>query len=106
MLSSLSCLDGPMRSREAIWFASHVVDEISWLQLCLPTRAITTVDDPGIWSLLNIRSLRHLTILGPRGCIAPDVLRCLMARTRRETLVTWQYIGLESVGRAYNNDHG
>ena len=40
---------------------------ISELQLCLlDFNAISSVDDPGIWSLLKVRGLAHLTILGPR----------------------------------------
>jgi len=37
---------------------------ISWLKLCLPSRAISSIDDPRLWNLLKIYNLRHLTILG------------------------------------------
>lgn len=60
---------------------------ISWLRLYLPyAQAISSVDDPGVWSLLKIRNLRHLTILGPHGCIASNVRRCLKARTHKKKL--------------------
>ena len=55
-------------------------------------------DDPGIWSLLKIRNLPHLTILGPRGCIAPEVRKHLKARTHTKKLFPWCTVGLEKVG--------
>ena len=55
-------------------------------------------DDPGIWSLLKIRNLPHLTILGPRGCIAPEVRKHLKARTHTRNLFPWRPLGLETVG--------
>jgi hypothetical protein len=59
---------------------------ISELQLCLlDFHAISSVDDPGIWSLLKVRSLAHLTILGPRRCIVPEVRKWLKARTQKKT---------------------
>ncbi|KAH6675914.1 hypothetical protein B0J14DRAFT_587573 [Halenospora varia] len=72
---------------------------ISWLRLCLPcSQAISSVDDPGLWSLLKIRNLRHLTVLGPRGCIASDVRKCLKARTHMKKLFPWRPLGLENAG--------
>ncbi|PVH70237.1 hypothetical protein DL98DRAFT_141914 [Cadophora sp. DSE1049] len=60
---------------------------ISWLRICLPSSpAISSVNDPGIWSLLKIRNLPHLTILGPRGCIALEVRKHLKARTQTKKL--------------------
>lgn len=72
---------------------------ISWLRICLPSSpAISSVDDPGIWSLLKIRNLPHLTILGPRGCIAPEVRKHLKTRTHTKKLFPWRTVGLEKVG--------
>lgn len=72
---------------------------ISWLRLCLPSSpAILSVDDPGLWSLSKIRNLPHLTILGPRGCIAPEVRKCLKARTHMKKLFPWRPLGLENAG--------
>ncbi|KAE8441391.1 hypothetical protein EG329_005018 [Mollisiaceae sp. DMI_Dod_QoI] len=72
---------------------------ISWLRFCLPSSpAISSVDDQGIWSLLKIRNFPRLTILGPRGCIAPEVRKHLKARTRIKKLFPWHPLGLENVG--------
>lgn len=72
---------------------------ISWLRLCLPSSpAISSVDDPGLWSLLKIRNLPHLTILGPHGCIASEVRKCLKARTHMKKLFPWRPLGLENAG--------
>ncbi|KAH6712127.1 hypothetical protein BKA61DRAFT_691780 [Leptodontidium sp. MPI-SDFR-AT-0119] len=72
---------------------------ISWLRICLPSSPlISSVDDPRIWSLLKIRNLPHLTILGPRGCIAPEVRKHLKARTQTKKLFPWRPLGLETVG--------
>ncbi|PVH70300.1 hypothetical protein DL98DRAFT_141250 [Cadophora sp. DSE1049] len=72
---------------------------ISWLRLCIPySHAISSVDDPGIWSLLKIRNLPHLTILDPRGCIAPEVRKHLKVRTQTKKLFPWRPLGLETVG--------
>jgi len=79
---------------------------ISWLQLRLPSRAISSVDDPGLWNLLKIRNLRHLTILGPHGCIASDVRRCLKARTHKKNLFPWRPLGLENVGGDWRDCQG
>lgn len=35
------------------------------------------MDDPRIWSLLKVRGVAHLTMLGPRGCIMPKVSKWL-----------------------------
>lgn len=72
---------------------------ISWLQLCLPySHAISSVDDPGVWSLLKIHKLPHLTILGPYGCIAPQVRKLLKACTRRKKFLSRRPIGVENPG--------
>ncbi|KAL5318084.1 hypothetical protein ACEPPN_015188 [Leptodophora sp. 'Broadleaf-Isolate-01'] len=72
---------------------------ISWLHICLPSPlAISSVDDPGIWSLLKIRNLPHLTIRGPHGCITPEVRKYLKARTHKKKLFPWSPLGLEKVG--------
>ncbi len=72
---------------------------ISWLRLCIPfSRAISSVDDPGLWSLFKLRNLPHLTIRGPHGCIAPEVRKYLMARTHKKKLFPWSSLGLEKVG--------
>ena len=72
---------------------------ISWLRLCLPySQAISSVDDPGVWSLLKIRNLQHLTILGPHGCIASNVRKRLRAQTRKKKLFPWRPLGLENAG--------
>lgn len=79
--------------------ASWHVMQVSWLQLDLPyPDAVSSVDDPGIWSLLKIRGLPHLTISGPRRCIAPTVRAWLKARTRRKKLFPWQPLGVENPG--------
>ncbi|KAF4628350.1 hypothetical protein G7Y89_g9801 [Cudoniella acicularis] len=58
--------------------------QVSWLRLCLPcSGAVSSVDDPGIWSLLKIRGLPHLTISGPHLCVAPKVRVWLKSRTRK-----------------------
>jgi len=72
---------------------------ISWLRVCLPSSAaISSVDDPGLWSLLKIRNLPHLTIRGPHSCIAPEVRKHLKARTHTKKLFPWCTVGLEKVG--------
>ncbi|KAJ8058228.1 hypothetical protein OCU04_012424 [Sclerotinia nivalis] len=72
---------------------------ISWLRLCLPSSpAISSVDDPGLWSLLKIRNLPHLKIRGPHGSIAPEVPKHLKARTHMKKLFPWRPLGLENVG--------
>jgi hypothetical protein len=72
---------------------------VSWLRLHLPHgRAVVSVDDPGIWSLLKIRALARLDILGPRGCIAPDVRAHLKSRTRKKNLFPWRPLGVENPG--------
>ncbi|KFY26165.1 hypothetical protein V491_01433 [Pseudogymnoascus sp. VKM F-3775] len=72
---------------------------ISELQLCLlDFNAISSVDDPGIWSLLKVRGLARLTILGPRRCIAPEVRKWLKARTHRKKLFPWVALGVENPG--------
>lgn len=73
--------------------------QISWLRLCLPcSHAISSVDDPRLWSLLKIRNLHHLTILGPYGCIVSDVHKCPKARTHKKKLFPWRPLGLENAG--------
>jgi len=71
--------------------------KVSWLHLRLPCLdAISSVDDPGIWSLLKIRGLAHLTISGPRRCIVPRVRAWLKARTHKKKLFPWQPLGVEN----------
>ena len=79
---------------------------ISWLRVCLPSSAaISSVDDPGLWSLLKIRNLPHLTIRGPHSCIAPEVRKHLKARTHTKKLFPWRSLGLEKVGgRAWRGE--
>jgi hypothetical protein len=62
------------------------------------TEAITSVDDPGIWSLLKIRGLVHLELVSDRGGISPPVRACLKRRTRRKKLFPWRPVGLENPG--------
>ncbi|CZT10240.1 uncharacterized protein RAG0_14773 [Rhynchosporium agropyri] len=72
---------------------------ISWLRLCIPyPRSISSIDDPGLWSLLKLRNLPHLIIRGPYGCITPEVRKHLKARTRTKKLFPWRPLGLENVG--------
>jgi len=72
---------------------------ISWLRLCIPySHAISSVDDPGLWSLFKLRNLPHLTIRGPHGCITPEVRKHLKARTHMKKLFPWRPLGLENVG--------
>lgn len=72
---------------------------ISEIQLCLlDFNAISSVDDPGIWSLLKVRGLAHLTILGPHRCIVPEVRKWLKARTHRRKLFPWVALGVENPG--------
>ena len=72
---------------------------ISWLRLCIPySHAISSVDDPGLWSLFKLRNLPHLTIRGPHGCITPEVRKHLKARTHTKKLFPWCTVGLEKVG--------
>jgi len=72
---------------------------ISWLRLCIPcSHAISSVDNQGLWSLLKLRNLPHLTIRGPHGCITPEVRKHLKARTRTKKLFPWRPLGLENVG--------
>ncbi|KAH8595108.1 heterokaryon incompatibility protein-domain-containing protein [Bisporella sp. PMI_857] len=51
-----------------------------------------------IWSLLKIRNLAHLSILGPYGCITPQVRIFLKARTHRRNLFPWRPCGTEDPG--------
>jgi hypothetical protein len=77
------------------WDLMHV----SCLRLCLPySQAISSVDDAGLWSLLKLRNLPQMVILGPYGCIASDVRKCLRARTRKKKLFPWRPLGLENAG--------
>jgi hypothetical protein len=70
---------------------------ISLLQLHLPFyRTICSVDDPGVWSLLKIRGLSQLNILGPYGCIVPKVRSMLRTRTQKKRLFPWRPAGLEN----------
>ncbi|KFY99001.1 hypothetical protein V500_01494 [Pseudogymnoascus sp. VKM F-4518 (FW-2643)] len=72
---------------------------VSELQLCLLCfGAISSVDDPGIWSLLKVRGLAYLTILGLRRCIVPEVRKWLKARTHRRKLFPWAALGVENPG--------
>ena len=72
---------------------------ISWLRLCIPcSHAISSVDNQGLWSLLKLRNLPHLTIRGPHGCITSEVRKHLKARTRTKKLFPWRPLGLENVG--------
>ncbi|KFY03928.1 hypothetical protein V490_00044, partial [Pseudogymnoascus sp. VKM F-3557] len=80
-------------------FTNWSLMRISELQLCLlDFNAISSVDDPGIWSLLKVRDLAHLTILGPRRCIVPTVRKWLKARTHRKKLFPWVALGVENPG--------
>ncbi|KFY68161.1 hypothetical protein V496_01253 [Pseudogymnoascus sp. VKM F-4515 (FW-2607)] len=80
-------------------YTSWSLMQISELQLCLlGFNAISSVDDPGIWSLLKIRGLAHLTILGPHRCIVPEVRKWLKARTHRRKLLPWVALGVENPG--------
>lgn len=73
--------------------------QVSWLQLCVPRwEGISSIGDPGIWSLLKIRGLPHLTISGPQCCIAPKVRAWLRARTHKKKLFPWQPLGVENPG--------
>ncbi|KAH8600188.1 hypothetical protein B0O99DRAFT_351036 [Bisporella sp. PMI_857] len=73
--------------------------QICWLELHLHSyRAISSINDPGVWSLLKVRSLAHLSVLGPHGCIAPEVRKCLKARTHRKKLFPWRPLGTEKPG--------
>ncbi|KAH6675960.1 hypothetical protein B0J14DRAFT_587719, partial [Halenospora varia] len=73
--------------------------QISWLRLCLPySHAISSVDDPGVWSLSKIHNLPHLTVLGPYGCIAPQVRKLLKACTRRKKFLSRRLLGVENPG--------
>jgi hypothetical protein len=60
--------------------------------------AISSVDDPGIWSLLKIRALPHLDLVGPRRCVSPRVRAFLKARTRSKNLFPWRPLGVENPG--------
>lgn len=58
---------------------------VSWLRLHLPcTHAVSSVDNPGIWSLYR--------------CIAPNVRAYLKARTRNKKLFPWRPLGVENPG--------
>ncbi|KAH8587613.1 hypothetical protein B0O99DRAFT_393006 [Bisporella sp. PMI_857] len=73
--------------------------QVSCLRLCLSyVQAISSVDDPGLWSLLKLRNIPHLIILGPYGCIAPNIRKCLRTRTRKRKLFPWRPLGLENAG--------
>ncbi len=83
---------------ELLYTSWHLM-QVSWLQLYLPCgEAISSIDDPGIWSLLKIRGLSHLTISGPHRCIAPRVRAWLKARTHKKKLLPWQLLGVENPG--------
>ena len=83
---------------ELLYTSWHLM-QVSWLQLCLPCReAITSIEDPGMWSLLKIRGLPHLTISGPHRCIAPRIRAWLKARTHKKKLFPWQPLGVENPG--------
>ncbi|KAH7363942.1 hypothetical protein BKA65DRAFT_489972 [Rhexocercosporidium sp. MPI-PUGE-AT-0058] len=70
---------------------------ISWLRLCIPySHAISSVNDPGLWSLLKLRNLPRLIIRGPHGCITPEVRKHLKARTHTKKLFPWRPLGLEN----------
>ncbi|PSS18330.1 hypothetical protein M430DRAFT_237893 [Amorphotheca resinae ATCC 22711] len=72
---------------------------VSWLRIHLRcTKAILSVDDPGIWSLLKIRGLPRLEVVGPRRCISPLVRKYLKARTRSQRLFPWRPLGVENPG--------
>lgn len=65
---------------------------VSWLRLHLPcTHVVSSVDDPGVWSLLKIRGLSHFDI-------APNVRAYLKARTRNKKLFPWRLLGVENPG--------
>jgi hypothetical protein len=83
---------------EILYISWHLM-QVSWLQLCLPRwEAISSIDDPGMWSLLKIRGLPHFTISGPHRCIAPKVRAWLKARTHKKSLLPWQPLGVENPG--------
>ena len=82
--------------------ASWHLMQVSWLQLCLPcSGAVSSVDDAGMWSLLKIRGLDHLTISGPHRCIAPQARAALKARTHRKKLFPWSPLGAENPGQSH-----
>jgi hypothetical protein len=62
------------------------------------TGAISSVDDQGIWSLLKIRGLSHLELIGPCLCVLPRVRVFLKARTRSKKLFPWRPLGVENPG--------
>lgn len=73
---------------------------VCWLQFRLRhRRAVLSVDDPGIWSLLKIRGLARLDIRGPHGCIASKVRAHLKSRTHsKKNLFPWHPLGIENPG--------
>jgi hypothetical protein len=57
---------------ELLYSSWHLM-RVSWLHLCLPSLdSISSVDNPGIWSLLKIRGLAHLTISGPQDTLSHE----------------------------------
>jgi hypothetical protein len=72
---------------------------VSWLRLHLPgTYAVTSVDDPGMWSLLKIRKLARFDIIGNYRCISSDARDYLKARSRNKKLFPWRPLGVENPG--------
>jgi hypothetical protein len=71
---------------ELLYISWHLI-QISWLQLCLPRfNVVSSVNNPEIWSLLKIRRLAHLTILGLYYYIIFQVRGWLKARIRKKKL--------------------
>jgi hypothetical protein len=71
--------------------------QIALLQIHLPFRhTITSINDPGMWSLLKIRGLNKLSILGPHRCIDPQVRTWLKLWTHKKELFQWCPLGVES----------
>lgn len=79
--------------------------DISWLHLCLSPRAISSINDPGMWTLSKIRNLRHFTILGPYGCIAPDLWKYLNTRTCAKTLFPWRQSRVGNIEEEWKIGH-
>ena len=60
--------------------------------------AISSVDDPGIWSLLKIRALPHLDLVSLRRYVSPQVRAFLKAQTRSKNLFLWRLLSVENPG--------
>jgi hypothetical protein len=72
---------------------------VLWLRIHLNrTKAIWSIDNPGIWSLLKLRDLPHLDITSPRLYVSPQVRKYLKAQTRSKRLFLWRPLGVENPG--------